>query len=451
MIHLRFRLVCILRVLVLCATIFLLFYLLYRTSIYAVTLITALSIPYQVYALVRYVERTNRDLNRFLEAIRYDDFSQTFIGDGLGSSYDELKAAFNSVLDKLKQTRAEKEEHYQYLQTVVQHIGIGLLSYQPNGDVELINTAAKRLLRVNRLRNIHQLESFSKALVDALDELTPGNKTLVKIQDDDELSEYIIYATGFVLRGRQFTLVSIQDIQSELEEKEMEAWQKLIRVLTHEIMNSVTPIASLASSVNDVIGEASGKQRKKQSPDVETLDEVSSAVRTIERRSQGLLHFVESYRNLTRLPRADFQIFRVSALFDRVKQLMGTQFEEKKIEFDHAVDPEDIEMTADPDLVEQILLNLLKNAMQAVEKKKDAKVDLGARLDARGRVMIQVSDNGSGILEEVQEKIFIPFFTTRKGGTGIGLALARQVMRMHRGTISVASRPDVETVFTLRF
>ena len=451
MIHKQFRFVCVLRTLILCASIFLLFYLLFRTSIYAVTLMIALSIPYQVYALIRYVERTNRDLNRFLEAIRYDDFSQTFVGDGLGSSYDELKAAFNSVLEKLKQTRAEREEHYQYLQTVVQHIGIGLLSYQPSGDVELINTAAKRLLRVNQLRNIHQLESFSEEFVEALKELTPGNKTLVKVQDEDELLEYSIYATGFVLRGRQFTLVSIQDIQSELEEKEMEAWQKLIRVLTHEIMNSVTPIASLASSVSDVISEASVQQRKKSPVDVETLDEVCSAVSTIERRSQGLLHFVESYRNLTRLPRPDFQIFAISALFDRVKQLMGAQFEEKKIEFDVAIHPEDIEITADPDLVEQILLNLLKNAMQAVEKTKKAKILLQARLDARGRVIIQVSDNGPGILEEVQEKIFIPFFTTKKKGAGIGLALARQVMRMHRGTINVTSRPDTETVFTLRF
>lgn len=451
MIHKRFRFVCTVRVLLIGATIAFLFYFIFQLSLYAVTFITALLIVYQVYALIQYVERTNRDLNRFIEAIRYEDFSQTFVDKGMGSSYDELKNAFNEVLDKFKQTRAQKEEHYQYLLTVVKHVGIGLISFDEDGGIQLINAAAKRMFKIKQIKNIRALASYSEDLVNTLLDMDSGGRALVKVQDEDELIETIVYATHFILRGKRFTLVSIQNIQSELEEKEMEAWQKLIRVLTHEIMNSVTPIASLASTVSDVLHQSSEEFRKGNEIRIDTIDDVSGAVQTIQKRSKGLLHFVDSYRNLTRIPRPDFQIFPVSSLFQRVEQLMGAPIRDKGIAFTVTVDPESLELTADVDMVEQILINLLKNAVEALGTKNGRKIDMRASLDARGRVLLQVADNGPGILKEVQEKIFIPFFSTKKRGTGIGLALARQVMRMHRGTIGVRSNPDEGTVFTLRF
>ena len=451
MIYKRFRFICTIRILLLGGTISFFFFLIFQTSLFAITFITGLSILYQVFALIRYVEKTNRDLSRFLQAIKYEDFSQTFIVKGLGSSYNELKAAFNEVLEKLKKTRGEKQEHYHYLQTVVEHVGIGLISFQQDGEVELMNKAAKQLLKVTQLKNIKSLESFSQQLVDALLKLKPGQKTLVRVEDGDELLHFIIYATEFVLRGYRFTLVSIQNIQSELEEKEMEAWQKLIRVLTHEIMNSITPIASLASTANDLLIKTFDDDTGRRTGTGSTIDDVRSAVETIQRRSEGLLNFVDSYRKLTRIPRPNFQIFSVKSLFDRVRQLMDTQIQDNSIHFTSLVDPDTLKLTADPELVEQILINLLLNAIDGVKKRRKAKIELNGGLDDRGKVVIHVVDNGSGILDEVQEKIFIPFFTTKKSGSGIGLSLSRQIMRLHRGTISVHSKPDVETVFTLRF
>ncbi len=453
MVFSRFRLNVLARVLLLSGTLFVFFYVLFQTALYATLLIVGAIGIYQIYSLLHYVEKTNRDLSRFFDAIKHSDFSQSFTGAGLGSSFDELKAAFGEVITKFQRARADKEEHFRYLQTVMQHVGIGLVSFQSNGEVELINTAARRLLRVPHLKNIHTLTSWSKALVDKLLVMKSGERALIKVEDKSELLQLAIYATEFKMREQRFTLVSLQNIQSELEEKEMEAWQNLIRVLTHEIMNSVTPIASLASTLNDllVLECAENGERNVTEVNAETINDLSEALQTIQKRSEGLLHFVDAYRNLTRIPKPNFHIFPVKTLFEQVRQLMRAQVAAKAIALSVKVEPESLEITADPDLIEQVLINLLLNAIQAVEQQSTARIALRAHLDERGRVNVQVADNGPGILPEVLEKVFIPFFTTKKSGSGIGLSLSRQIMRLHRGTISAHSTPGVETAFTLRF
>ncbi len=443
----HFRLICVLRVAFLCVTTCLFFYCLFFTEYYATLAIIGACVLYQTWALIHYVERTQRDLTRFLQAIRYEDFSQSFTGAGLGSAYNDLKDAFNEVLEAFRKTRAEKEENFQYLQTIVQHVGIGLICYTSDGRIELMNTAAQRLLRKPYMRNVRELETVSKAFSETLLKLRSGDKALVKIQDEDELLQIIVYATELRMRGESFILASVQNIQTELEEQEMEAWQKLIRVLTHEIMNSITPISSLASTVRGFLPDSAGAS----SLEPETLSDVHTALQTIQSRSEGLLHFVEAYRQLTHISRPDFQIFQVSELFARIVFLMQAECDKNDIALHTAIDPRTLELTVDPDLIEQVLINLMRNAVQALAGRPNARVDLSAQLDGRGRVIIRVQDNGPGILEDVQERIFIPFFTTKRDGSGIGLALSRQIMRVHRGTISVQSRPEEETVFTLRF
>jgi len=447
----RFRINCIIRVIVLGATSWLFFYLLFRTSLYTALFILGALILYQIYSLIYYVEKTNRDLARFFQSIKYEDFSQTFKVEGYGSSFDSLKAAFSEVMNAFRKTRAEKEEHFRYLQTVVQHIGIGLIAFQPDGEVELINTAAKRLLNVASLKNIKSLETLSKPLVKALLRLRSRESTLVRVEEKNELLHLALYATEFKLRAQKFSLVSIQNIHSELEEKEMEAWQKLIRVLTHEIMNSITPIASLTSTMSDLIKEAYGKKVKPKKLENEALQDIQQALQTIQKRSQGLQHFVDAYRNLTLIPKPNFQIFSVRELFNRIRKLMQVNIEKNSIRFEVNVDPETLELTADPELVEQVLINLMLNAFQAVEGRKDAHIELKALLDRRGRIIIQVADNGPGIPKENIEKVFVPFFSTKEGGSGIGLSLSRQILRLHNASIGVHSEPNVQTVFTLRF
>ncbi len=447
-----FRIICIARILLLAATVLLLIYLVDQTSLIATSLIVGAAIVVQIVSLIHYVEKTNRDLARFLASIKYSDFSQTFATGQRGSAFQQLNAAFAEVISEFQRARSEKETQYRYLQTVVQHIGLGILSFDRAGNVDLINNAAKRLLRVTHLKNVKSLESFSPRLVQTLLSSRPGEKTLVKVEQEDQTLTLAVYATEFRVPDRSITLVSMQDIESELAEQEMSAWQKLIRVLTHEIMNSVTPIASLASTVNDLVAKS------EESPDdgsvrvsSEAKEDIREAALTIHRRSEGLLHFVDAYRDLTRIPRPNFEIFSTRELLERVAQLMKGQMEGKGIQLVTRVEPQSLELTADSELVEQVVINLALNAVEAVKDTADGRIEFGSRLDDRGRVLITVADNGVGITDEVREKIFTPFFTTKKDGSGIGLSLSRQIMRLHKGNITVKSVPNQSTVFTLRF
>jgi nitrogen fixation/metabolism regulation signal transduction histidine kinase len=450
----RFRFQVVFRIIVLTLSIYAMIYLLVRTRFYTTAVVLAVVILYQVYALVRYVEKTNRYLGRFFLAVKHGDVSTTLSGKELGPSFAELISLFNEVMEKIDLTRLEKEEQYRYLQTIVQHIGIGLLSFTGDGSVDLINTAAKKLFKVARLKNINSLAGVNLPLKDILLSLKHGEKSLVKIDERD--MELAVHASEFRLKDRKFTLVSIQDIQSELQEKEMEAWQTLIRVLTHEIMNSMTPIASMTATVIGLLEplyDNKTEQETQKEIDPETAADILDALKTIHKRSTGLTHFVSAYRNLTLIPKPQFKIFPLEDLFFRVEKLMENKFMETGVRFQRRVDPQTLELTADPGLIEQVLINLLLNAVDALQDCKNAEpqIDLTAELDDTGSFIVQVTDNGPGIAEEALKKVFIPFFTTKKKGSGIGLSLSRQIMKLHRGTIRIQSEPDVKTVCTLRF
>lgn len=444
----NFRLNIIIRVVVLGISITLLFYLILSTKLYASIIVLILIIIYQIYSLIYYVEKTNRDLSRFLSAIEHSDFAQTFIDNSLGSSFKNLYQSFNNVILKFQSTRNDKEEHLRYLETVMQHVGIGLISYNQSGEIQFINNSAKRLLKITHLKNISSLSKVSKILTEKLLNLKAGDKETVKIVDENDFIQLIIYATEFKLRDQRYILVSLQNIQSELEEKEMEAWQQLIRVLTHEIMNSITPISSLAATVQTILKTANTDENY---PDSESLADVNNAVNTIQKRSEGLIHFVDSYRNLTRIPKPNFQIFQINSLFERIEKLMGKDLADAGIKFSYSVNPYTLEITVDPELIEQVIINLLINAKQSLESKKNGEINLTAFLDERGKILIRISDNGPGIPQDVLEKIFIPFYSTKKNGSGIGLSLSRQILRAHGGNIRVSSKPNEETTFTLRF
>lgn len=444
----NFKLLIVIRVLILSLTITLVFYLVLNTDKIATSVVVFLLIIYQIYSLIYFVDKTNRDLARFLNAIEYSDFSQTFIDHSFGSSFKKLNESFNRVIEKFQKTRSEKEEHLRYLETVMQHVAVGLIAYDQNGEVQFINNAAKRLLNVPNIPSIVRLHKVGKNFVETLFSIKSGDRRTLKVIEENDIIQLVISAIEFKLRDKRYTLVSLQNIQSELEEKEMEAWQQLIRVLTHEIMNSITPISSLASTMKQILNSDNSEGKFL---DEETMGDINNAVSAIERRSEGLIHFVDSYRNLTKIPKPNFQIYSVKSLFMRINKLLENDLKNKKINFQMSVKPESLEITADTELIEQVILNLIINSEQALGKINNPEISLMANLDERGRVLIKIADNGPGIPVDVEEKIFIPFFTTKKSGSGIGLSLARQVMRSHRGSIRVSSKPYEETVFTLRF
>ena len=451
MIYKNFRVNIIVRILLLAATVFLFFYSL-ETNYRITPFLIAVIIVLEVFSLFRYVDKTNRDLASFLESIRFSEFTRTFQMEGMGSSFELLNRAFNDVIKDFQEVRSEKEEHFHYLQSIVQNIDVSILAFRKDGTVEMINKAAKKLFQVSTLRNIKGLQNLSQELVSTLLGIKPGENKLVKVQDEDDLLQLTIYATELKMKNRIITLVTINNIQNVLEEQETEAWQKLIRVLTHEIMNSITPIASLSSTLDIMLkGFSEESEDDKHLMDLETISEIQRALQTINKRSTGLLHFVNTYRNLTRIPKPNFKIASLKSLFKNITLLMEEEISKHGIQFEVTVEPENIELSADEQLIEQVLINLIKNSIHALDGRPDPRISMRGFYNKRGRVTIQVIDNGQGILKEVLDKIFIPFFTTKQSGSGIGLSLSRQILRLHNGTISAQSVPDEETIFTLTF
>jgi len=446
----NFRANIVVRILLLSASIFLFFYTLYEKMNVTPILMVVLIIL-QVFSLIRYVDRTNRDLTSFLESIRFSEFTRSFQIEGMGSSFDELNRAFNDVINDFQKVRSEKEEHFHYLQSIVQNIDVSIIAYRKDGTVEMINKAAKKLFQIHSLKNVNGLEQLSQDLVNTLIHISPGENTLVKVQDQDDILQLAIYATEFKVKDKLIILATINNIQNVLEEQETEAWQKLIRVLTHEIMNSITPIASLSSTLEIMLKGITDGGNIREDLDMDAVMEIQQALQTINKRSTGLLHFVNTYRNLTRIPKPNFKIFPVKDLFKNLYLLMEEEITENKVNFVTNIDPENIEVSADEQLVEQVIINLIRNSMHALDGRKEPTIELKTYYNKRGRVTIQVADNGTGILPEVLDKIFIPFFTTKQSGSGIGLSLSRQILRLHNGTITAHSIPDKETIFTLTF
>ena len=450
MVFKQFRFNIVLRVLLLAATCLALFITLSSTYTFTPILVVGL-IVYQVWSMIRYVDRTNRELASFLESIRYSEFTRSFQITDSSSSFNELNTAFNNVMKDFQQVRSEREEHFQYLQSIVQNVDISILAYQRDGTVEMINPAAKKLFQVNTLKDINKLRTLSEQLANTLLAMNPGENKLVKVQDEEDILQLAIFATEFKVKEKVIMLTTIKNIQSVLEEQETAVWQKLIRVLTHEIMNSIAPISSLSSTIESMLKPYTTGEKSTPEIDLETLNEIKGALQTINKRSTGLMDFVETYRSLTKIPTPNFEVVSMREIIQNVHRLMKKEVQEKNITLLSGTEPEMIELHVDEKLIEQVLINLVKNSVQALEGIKDGRIHIRGYYNKRGRPSIQVSDNGQGILKDVIDRIFIPFFTTKRSGSGIGLSLSRQILRLHGGSITAQSVPDQETIFTMTF
>ncbi len=452
MVFRKFRLLVAGRVLLITGTLLLLLILIRSNQHFMTSAIVGLTVVAQVWSLIHFAERTNRKLTHFLESIRHSDFSTSFSDRALGGTFEGLNRAFNEVITEFRKNRAEKEENYNYLLTVVQHVNIGILAFKKDGKVDIFNNAVKRLLKVSSLQYIDDLKPVKHDLPDLLLAMRAGDRQLIKLIVDDNLLQLSVYATEFRMRGEEFVLVSLQNITTELDEKEIESWQNLIRVLTHEIMNSITPISSLASTVRDLLLDDSNEQFIKLNEfDDDDIQSINEALLTIRNRSQGLLTFVENYRNLTRIPRPNFRYFPVKELFDRAHVLLKPKMDKYGITCVRRIFPDDLMITADPDLMDQVFINLLLNAIDAVKVTENPVIEVVASVSTGERVIIDFADNGQGIKPDILDKIFMPFFTSKKEGSGIGLSLTRQIMHLHKGSVTVKSKPGEGAVFRLNF
>lgn len=448
----RFRALLLVRACLALFVMFLLLLVLYRTDWYMTAFCLGLLLLLQLYDFLHFVEKTNRDISDFLEAIRHSDFTQRFAVKEGNPTYRHLYSAFNEISDAFQRIKTEKQAHYLYLQTIVEHISVGVLSFDTAGEVNLVNQVAKRLLHVPHLKNVQALERVSEELVETLLKIGDNEKALVTIDVKGEHVLLSLHATILISQGETIKIVSLYNIQSELEEQEIQTWQKMIRVLTHEIMNSVTPVVSLTSTVSQLVEQEMQACRSGNSFDEENMQDIQDGLKTIEKRSTGMLNFVKSYRRLMRLPAPEIQDVNVSDLLRHVHTLMLPEMEHHQVRLNIYLPTEQIKLEADPEQLEHVLINLIKNGMEACQHVPEPCVEVMVYADeqAKGKVRIEVSDNGPGIPEEVLDKVFIPFFTTKKQGSGIGLSLSKQIMRQHGGTMRFTTKPGGPTVFTLQ-
>jgi len=391
------------------------------------------------------MDQTNRNFKRFLEAINYSDFSQSFTDKNLGKSFSELSQAFTQVVEKFQKTRVEKEKSYRYLNTIVQYINNGLISFDQEGNVDFINRSAKKILKIRFLKNIQSFKNKNPALYQLMKKIRHGEKIVKKISINNDAKQMAISGFEFKVGNKNLKLLSIQDIHNLLEDKEIEAWQKLIRVLTHEIMNSLTPISSLSSTTFNLVKDIEVKDDQLKGK----LLDIKDAVNTIYKRSEGLTDFVKAYRSLTLIPKPEFQIISVSSLFSRVYKILEPKLQKQGILFEKIIDPESLEISADPSLIEQVLINLIINSVHALKDTKKPIIKINSFLNDSGKVVIQVNDNGSGILDQNKGKIFVPFYSTKKS-SGIGLSFCKQIMKLHNSQIKVSTSEDF-TTFSLYF
>ncbi|MCE7864146.1 MAG: GHKL domain-containing protein [Bacteroidetes bacterium CHB5] len=423
-------------------------YMVTRPNMIFAAVLMALIILGQLLELYRFSSQTNRKLTRFLESVRYSDFISGFAYDNkLGKSFRELNTAFNEVLEAFRKARTEKEEHWQYLNTIVQQVRTGIISFDPEGEIQLINPIARKFIGISNIKNINELITRNPKIHAALLEVESGKSILYKGGADMLLT---LQATELRIRGGHVKLVTLQNIQTELQKQELEAWQNLTRVLRHEIMNSITPISSLTSTLREILEHDLTKKETHYELKQEGAEDLGEGLATIESRSKGLIKFIDAYREYTSVPQPKLKTILLKDLIEKVTQLLKPEIKKTNIHFESSCESEYLTIQADAEMIEQVLINLVKNAMEAVEDNPQSHILLKGWYSDNA-VLIEVIDNGPGIIPEAIERVFVPFFTTKKTGSGIGLALSRQIMQMHNGTLTVQSEPDVKTTFTLRF
>ena len=442
----------IVRVILVALTSLLLAFTSFKTNyLYSILVLLILEIV-QTWSLIRYILRRRDDLKRMLEYIKENNpslyFSQT-----RNYPFNELGDFLNEVGEIVRQVRIEKESQLQYMNYIVKHVGIGLLSFDQDGNIEIINQAAKDLLGIAEINSISSLESTHQGLHETLKKLKTEEQKVITLKSGIRLQQLAIRISVFKIGQKEIRLVSFQDIKNELDEKEMDSWQKLIRVLTHEIINSVTPVTSLTTTISGFFRKGDKVVSAADLSD-ENVKEALTGLGYIEERGKSLIDFVSKFRSLNKLPAPKFEEISLDKLFDGITLLKKDELASNGIKLKCIPTADKINLFCDRSLIEHILLNLINNASDAIKSRNDSIggiIEISGSAGENQHTRIEVKDNGTGISDSIMENIFVPFFTTKEHGSGIGLSLSRQIMKLHGGTITVFSKPGTETVFSLIF
>ena len=413
----------------------------------------ALLLPVIIIQLVDFYNfhrKAQQEVEQFVESIHYRDFSRYFDVKEAPLELQSLRQGFNEINSTFKLMGREKETQYQYLQKILELVNTGILSYEhKTGEIGWMNESFKNMLGVPYLKTIGSLERRDANLYQEILNLRPGENKIVSLTKDKNVYKTLMAATAFQTDGRVYKLVAFQDVNEALDETEAKAWQRLLSVMTHEIMNSVAPISSLAETMLHRLKESA--RLLAIEGHAGALEDLELGIGTIQKRSEGLLKFAETYRNLNKITTLNLKKVYARDLFETLHVLMEPTLEQKNIEMDILLPDTDLALEADTNLIEQVLINLVVNAIDAVKDRGVPLITLSAYVGGNGRAIIKVSDNGMGMSPEVMDNIFIPFFSTKKTGSGIGLSLCKQILLLHKGNIQVQSAEGVGSSFLLHF
>jgi two-component system nitrogen regulation sensor histidine kinase NtrY len=394
----------------------------------------------------RFFRKTQDELEQFVESVHYRDFSRHFDVNRAPVELKTMRRGFNDINSTFKVISRERETQFLYLQKILELVETGILSYEVgSGEVVWMNESLKKILGVPYLKTMHSLEKRDPYLFKEIQQLQPGMGKIVSISRDNGIVKVLASATGFQTDNKMFKLAAFQNVNEALDETEARAWQKLLSVMTHEIMNSVAPISSLAETMLDRLQKATELMREQPA----AIEDLELGIETIRRRSEGLLKFAETYRNLNKIVSPTLKKVLLRDLFENLNQLMLPTLDQKNVKLEIMLQNPELSYEMDATLIEQVLINLLVNAIEAVKDKPHPRIQLSAFNANNNKINIKVADNGCGIPPGLMDRIFIPFFSTRKNGSGIGLSLSQQILMLHKGSIQVQSVENEGSVFTL--
>jgi two-component system, NtrC family, nitrogen regulation sensor histidine kinase NtrY len=415
-----------------------------------ISVICGLALSLVTINLISYLNSTNKKIRFFFDSVRNDDSNLSFPVESGNPALNQLYQSMNRVNGQIQHLKIENRKQEQYFRTLLEHLAAGIITYDDKGFILHANSSAKKLLSMDVLTHLQQIERKDFKLFETINSMKPYERKLVAINSEVGEIQLSLKSTSLKTNESELVILSIQDIKNELDEKEIESWMKLIRVLMHEIMNSITPITSLSESLSNIYSSG-GKPIVPEEVNDKTIAITLQGLNVIKEQGKGLMSFVESYRKLTRVPEPDKKLFPASDLLNRVRILYNSLDKSDKINLTVSLTDQRLEIFADQNLVSQVLINLLKNALEANENNNEGKIRIAASVGADNRPEICVIDNGPGIPPENIDEVFVPFFTTRENGSGIGLSVSRQIMKAHGGNLKVRSAPGRETVFCLSF
>ncbi|WP_131536822.1 sensor histidine kinase [Pedobacter nototheniae] len=429
---------------------YLLFYLIKNTQLWFTIIGLGLVFIGTIISLYLYINEIRADIKRFILAVKTRDHTLNFKNKTTKGSFPELYESFSDILLVHKQIRLEQEAMFQLIKTILEQVPVGVIvvnntekQLNENMEIAFFNQAASNLLGVPAYKYWHRLSQHLPTFANEVDQIITGGKRFLELKIQDKFIQLSTEVIPLNLYGNNYIIISFQNIKDEIEQKETEAWNRLIGVISHEILNSITPISSLSDTINRMVTD-------KENLTEDEMDDLKTALQTIQRRSSGLLDFVKDYRLIAELPTPNLETHTIGEILKHIKVLMQPFAKVRNVVLDVEQTSSRITVQLDLKLVEQVLINLITNSIYAVEEMENPHIQVNYRLESN-KLYIEVIDNGRGIEANDLEKIFVPFYTTRKTGSGIGLTISRNIMKMHKGGIEVASTPGEGTTFSLIF